>query len=391
MSDETFLKVIKDGARKFSAALSGKEVILIHHNDCDGLTSGQIAFQMLAAEGVTARRFVLEKPHPRILTKIFSEVAKPTLILFCDLGSGMLNTIAKLADDREVWILDHHAPRGTRAARMNLINGMDHGIDGSRVCSASATVYLFAEALNSKNEKLAPLGLLGALGDGQVVEGINATVAEKAARFGVKEEAGEWCFEFGKKILASKLIEALNAFGSFGYLQGGVEVALEGLRQGITDAWIARAEILQRDFERRLNKLLQEVSLTQVGTHLQWFDLKDLFSGYGVKSVGLACEKLIFEKRCDSPCYLAGFQKVPNLVPGVGEIDFGESKFSMRVTREMQDKIRSGKFPAIYDLLPKVIDRLGGFVDACHLHAGAATIACGREQELIEELAKELK
>ena len=50
-----------------------KEIVLLHHNDTDGLTSGSVLYKAFCDEGYKVQRFSLEKPYPKVLEKLFAE------------------------------------------------------------------------------------------------------------------------------------------------------------------------------------------------------------------------------------------------------------------------------------------------------------------------------
>ena len=90
----------------------------------------------------------------------------------------------------------------------------------------------------------------------------------------------------------------------------------------------------------------------------------------------------------DPEKYIAGFQIIPNEIPGFGPIAFNGVKISMRVPLSLEKKVRENSAPGLDMLLPKATDRLGGFSDACHSLAAATTLDIGLEEELIEEMEK---
>ena len=88
----------------------------------------------------------------------------------------------------------------------------------------------------------------------------------------------------------------------------------------------------------------------------------------------------------DAQRYLAGFQIIPNEIPGFGPIQFNDVKISMRVSAQMEDEIRAGRTLGLDILLPEATNKLGGFSDACHTLTAATTVAIGKEEQLIEEM-----
>ena len=72
-------------------------ILLLHHNDCDGLTSGATLYAAFDRAGFKTRGYSLEKPYPKVLHHIFADPLLPeeTVIVIADFGSGMLPTLSK--------------------------------------------------------------------------------------------------------------------------------------------------------------------------------------------------------------------------------------------------------------------------------------------------------
>ena len=122
--------------------------------------------------------------------------------------------------------------------------------------------------------------------------------------------------------------------------------------------------------------------------HIQWFHAADRFAPMGVKMVGLFCETIKDSNFIDPKKYIAGFQIIPNEIPGFGHIAFNEVKVSMRVPAYLERKIKQGSAEALNTFLPDATNRLGGFSDACHSLTAATTVAIGKEEDLIEEMER---
>ena len=93
----------------------------------------------------------------------------------------------------------------------------------------------------------------------------------------------------------------------------------------------------------------------------------------------------------DPKRYVAGYQIIPNEIPGFGPIPMHDVKISMRVSAFMEEEIRSGRSMGLNILLPEATNKLGVFADACHSLTAATTVAIGKEEALIEEIEKMLE
>jgi hypothetical protein len=125
--------------------------------------------------------------------------------------------------------------------------------------------------------------------------------------------------------------------------------------------------------------------------HIQWFHVEKRFFPMGVKMIGAFCDAIRETDRIDPRKYLAGFQIIPDEIPGFDSITFNEVKISMRVSPYMEGEIRAGRAMGLNILLPEATNKLGGFSDACHSLTAATTVAIGKEEKLIEEMEKMLK
>ena len=104
--------------------------------------------------------------------------------------------------------------------------------------------------------------------------------------------------------------------------------------------------------------------------------------------IGAFCDAIRETKLIDPKKYLAGFQIIPDEIPGFGAIKFNEVKISMRVSPSMEGEIRAGRIMGLNILLPEATNRLGGFSDACHSLTAATTVGIGKEEMLIDEMEK---
>jgi hypothetical protein len=111
----------------------------------------------------------------------------------------------------------------------------------------------------------------------------------------------------------------------------------------------------------------------------------------GVKMIGAFCDAIKDTKYIDPQKYIAGFQIIPDEIPGFDAITFNQVKISMRVSSYMEGEIRAGRAMGLNILLPEATNRLGGFSDACHSLTAATTVAIGKEENLIDEMEKILK
>ena len=374
-----------------------KSVNIFHHNDADGLSSGAILIQAFGREGFTIQRYCLEKPYPEVLKKVYGNTGG--IFIFADFAGQIAPLLSELNGKKNLTlILDHHAARASTNPRVHNLDPDLFGLRGDRDISASTTCYLFARILNEANRDLAHIATIGAVGDGFFEDGrlvsqnrIAVLEAVKQGLAAIKEnDKGEQYFlnAASGNIPYDELAVYLEVLGAVGYYQNGpdmgIKVCLEGI-SGESDQMVASLNTTKTAaFETEIANLKHN-GLYQT-PHLQWLHVGNRFSPMGVKMIGVFCQTIREMEFIDPNKYIAGFQTIPNSLPGFGTISFDAAKISMRVTTTLEKLIKEEKVPALNTFLPEATLNLGGFSDACHRLAAATTIASGREEALINAM-----
>jgi hypothetical protein len=374
-----------------------KQILLFHHNDTDGLTSGAILTRTFERQKYKVQRYCLEKPYPAVLKKVFNQENK--CIVFTDFAGRIAPLISDLNHGKNLTlILDHHVAEPATDPMVHNLDPDLYGLKGDRDITASTTCYLFAKAMDPDNRDLAHIAGIGAVGDGFFVDGRlvdqNREVFLEAVRQGKMEiregQNGEQYFFKSKTgmIPCEDLSADLDTLGAAGYYQKGPDMGIQVCLEGMSPV----SEKMLRSLRDMQNKRFggQESKLKKgdlIKTpHIQWFHVQNRFAPMGVKMIGAFCDVYKDTEVFDPKRYIAGFQIIPNEIPGFGPIAFDEVKISMRVSSTMAEEIRSGRCMGLDVLLPDATARVGGFSDACHTLTAATTVAIGKEEQLIEEM-----
>lgn len=387
MSFDSFILEVKAaGAR---CAAEAKSVLLLHHNDADGLSSAAILEAACERKSIHCRRYCLEKPYPKSIELILGDRSEAPFdtVIVADFGSGMLNTWTEYQERyHKFYLLDHHQLVGDVVEPLFVCNPLNVGIAGLPDCTTSSICFFFALGMASENTDLAPLGLIGAVGDkafddqGQLT-GINLAVSRHLAN-------DETALSSKQKLWqGSSYIEvacAVDALGSFGYFSGGPDIAIKGLREQFGPACLHFADKFLRQYAEARKAPIQLLKQRR----LAHFELGSEFNNFGVKTVGLICEEFVRERAEFEDSYVAGLQRVPNQIPGLGLVTLDQIKVSMRVGPKMSQKIKAGAAPALTAVLPAATRSVGGFVDACHPLAAATTIPVGKREEFLLHLER---
>jgi len=379
-----------------------KAVQVFHHNDADGLSSGAILARAFEREGFEVRRFCLEKPYPKVLKKIYEQ--EGSILIFTDFAGRIAPMLSELNQGRNLTlILDHHAAEASTDPKVHNLDPELFGLKGDRDISASTTCYLFVRTMDPANRDMAHMAAIGAVGDGFFVEGRlvsrNREVAMESVRQGLMEikeegEKGERYIHKSAKgdIPYDELAAYLEILGAVGYYQNGPDMGVRVCFNGISRESDRMVEGLKAIKKRAFDAEIARIrgGSFKKSPHIQWLHVEDRFSPMGVKMIGVFCDAIRDTAHIDPQKYIAGFQIIPNEIPGFGPITFDEVKISMRVSAYMEQEIRSGRAMGLNVLLPEATNRLGGFSDACHSLTAATTVAIGKEEKLIEEMERVL-
>jgi len=376
-----------------------KAVQVFHHNDADGITSGAILTRSFERQGYKVQRFCLEKPYPAVLRKVFEQ--EGGIIIFADFAGRIAPLISELNKGKNLTlILDHHVAEASTDPRVHNLDPDLFGLKGDRDISGSTTCYLFAVTMDPINHDLAPIAAVGAVADGFFVDGRLVSQNRDAAleaveqgKFEIQEvENGEkyWLKNPTGKIPVLEFGDYLDLLGGVGYYHNGPDMGVKVCLEGVSPESDNMVEELKATRKKIFN---DEIARLKSGgwkqaPHIQWFHVENRFFPMGVKMIGAFCDAIRETELIDPNKYLAGFQIIPDEIPGFGAIKFNEVKISMRVSPYMEGEIRAKKIMGLDILLPEATNRLGGFSDACHSLTAATTVAIGKEEQLIEEMEK---
>lgn len=160
------------------------KVLVAHHIDADGVTSGAIAMEALQRAGIPAEAQPC-RSMDELHVKLLQEHEAPAL-WFCDLGS----TVFEHFPQPKV-ICDHHELVRTGTEDFpGHVNPLLDELPGDSI-SGAGCAFLVAMALSRDNLDLLPLGLVGATGDLQDRggwEGMNAHFVDLGLQHGLLEK-----------------------------------------------------------------------------------------------------------------------------------------------------------------------------------------------------------
>lgn len=187
-----FEDAVKDVA---DTVLSSSHVKIVGHVDADGISGASIASIALERAGIPYDIRFIKKLDDAEIAAINTRRSDTSWLV--DLGSG---SYSKFTANR-VCVSDHHLPEKDakakgRSGQADLLSYAEHhanphifGIDGSTEISGAGVAYLVAKAIDARNVDMAPIAVVGAVGDFQDsaecrLKGLNRQVLEDAVEEG---------------------------------------------------------------------------------------------------------------------------------------------------------------------------------------------------------------
>ena len=353
-----YMGIVKDKFLEYDS----RDVILIFHDDADGLSSGAIAYHMLTKLGYNIRLVCVEKLLEDIIKFVHSEHNR--VIFYVDIGSPHGDKISKYNNSKNLTIiLDHHDPTQASDPLVYNVNPEFFGLEGERDASGSVVTYFFAKTVDADNASLAPIALVGAQEIPGELTGMNLLVKRDYESLGIE-------YDF------KKMFSMLQILGSVGYYRNGpylgIKACLEGLSRDIED-FAKRLEEERRKANRRMLAILYREGFRK-GRYVQWFSDKNVFRGMGTKVIGTFCSYLSYQRKLvDQDKYIIGYMKMPPEIPGLMKLSSELIKVSCRAPERLRKLIEVGRYPGVNDVIIYSAERVNGIGDG-HRYAASAVI-----------------
>lgn len=381
----------KEFGKKVVAAISElrqtkpMKIVLVHHDDADGLCSGAITKAALEREGYGVRTFCLEKVYPEVVESLHQ--GEGQVVFYVDIGSAHADFISERNSSRNlVIILDHHDPMPASDPKVYDLNLEHYGFRGENDFSGATCCYLFAKALSERNKDLSYLALAGSCEIPSGFISLNKVVLDEAVENEVVRVEGKKIEIVKLRVSVKSLFSKLQILGASGYYEGGPELGIKACLEGITDEIKRKIEELEGRRKAANKSLLARLYRERLREtdHIQWFDAGDTYRGMGTKVIGQFCSFLSYQRRLIKPKkYLLGVMNVQPEVPGWGRLEGRLAKASVRVSRNMKTTIDQGKIPGAVDLLVNASKGFG--VADGHKYAANVVIPMDKKEVLIEK------
>jgi hypothetical protein len=371
----------------------GDEVVIVHHNDADGICSAAILLKLCEFLGFKVELISIEKVHPTIVDVIHSRY-EGDVIIYTDLAGLTSEMIDRVNAGRcTVWIIDHHPAKTVESNTVFVFSPEIFGISGDTFVSASTLNYLLSTCIHKYMRNYAYLAVIGSVGDyhdrsGGIL-GFDRFALDEAVDLGqvkikIEGHKERYFIKFYDDF-ADVIAERLTTLGVVAYekrgYRKGVKVCLEGFDDETIEEVKELNEMKNKKFEEAIEMLRNDG--LRIEKHTQWFHLEDMFSPMGVKAVGEFCQQMKDMVFVKEDRYVLGFQNCPKTIPDIGEFEWNVVKLSGRAPLLLERKILSGQAPGLDVLIPAATEAVGGTADATHRIAAATLIDRGREGEFI--------
>ncbi|MBU1975931.1 MAG: DHH family phosphoesterase [Nanoarchaeota archaeon] len=174
------LDEFKDRIQKCADALKEVKgpVRILSHLDSDGVCAGAILVRMLTRMGIQYSASM----YPQLTSSRLKSLPKDTCCIFSDFGSSHLEEIRKRFT-LPVFVLDHHIHLQKPPENIHYVNPHEFNVDGGSEISSSGIAFLLAQAVDQKNQDMAHVALVGAIGDFQAndeFKGLNKEILKIA-------------------------------------------------------------------------------------------------------------------------------------------------------------------------------------------------------------------
>lgn len=261
---EEFFKACSQAGKVLAAHVESHGFIHIFtHDDPDGLAAGAILAQTVKRLGGCFHVRVIDRINEAFIGEIEDLGG---LYVFSEIGSGYVDLLKPLTSKGEILVLDHHKPlENIEYPRLTHVNPHHYGIDGANEVGGSAVCYFAAKSINAENIDLAPLAVVGALGDlqdkdyGRRLAGLNLQVVEDAREAGLLEVSTDLMF-YGRETrpIHKAIASTMNPFipglsgaedKCYGFL---VNLGIR-LREG--ERWRTPAELTHEEKEKIFSEI----------------------------------------------------------------------------------------------------------------------------------------
>ncbi|MHA2290173.1 MAG: DHH family phosphoesterase, partial [Promethearchaeota archaeon] len=235
-----FLSACKETATQFIKRKHTAPFYIYSHFDPDGLTAASILAMTFKREKIPFHIRILKRLEINQVRGMGESLPKNALVIFCDLGSGVIDAFKTWDQSIQIYILDHHSLVGECGIQDNihLINPHCFSIDGSSEVSGSGVSYFVAININPVNRNLSHLAIIGSLGDRQdqgensSLIGLNRIIVEDAINNQLcTDSVAVWFYDKTRDLISSLKRLNIDEFDeeiAIHYFLEEIDISLKG-------------------------------------------------------------------------------------------------------------------------------------------------------------------
>jgi single-stranded-DNA-specific exonuclease len=238
------------------------------HLDADGVAAAGIIGKALFRLDARVRIRITQWIEQDIIGEVLSD--KPQLVIFTDLGSGYMDLLSEKLAGFKIAIMDHHQIVGKESENFTQVNPHLYGIDGAREVSGAGVTYFVTRAIDKTNVDLAPIAIVGAMGDLQdkydqrMLGGLNARILDDAKSSGLLTVEKDLIF-FGRETRPIHRILASTTSPFIPGISGEEEKSLGflaslGIKPKEGDKWRALRDLSEEEKKRLCSALADHLS-----------------------------------------------------------------------------------------------------------------------------------
>ena len=210
-TEASFFEVCQIVAEDIQKVNKNFPIYVFSHLDADGLTAASILATALSREELNFQIRILDRLEYEALDNLKTTIPLESIVIFSDLGTGVAEAFLQWDQSQNIFILDHHIPASNIEFPSNIhhLNPHFYSIDGTAEISSSGVAYFVSIQMNQSNKKLAPLAIIGALGDRQdqgeqsSLIGLNKLIVEDAKSLKMLSDAvSVWFFDRTRSIIS---------------------------------------------------------------------------------------------------------------------------------------------------------------------------------------------
>ncbi|MHA1682509.1 MAG: hypothetical protein ACTSUE_16345 [Promethearchaeota archaeon] len=202
--DKLLSRVVEVKDRFMKIEWKSNDLIFIFtHHDADGISAASILGRTLMRLNMPFQIRVIKNLTEFAIYDVLNDVDgfNNKFFIFIDIGSGQLKLLLKKFERDRILVLDHHEIAHSHLAKSLEHEGFLHlnpwlfDLDGSKDVSSAGLAYFFSKSFNVGNVDLAPLAIVGALGDEQDVGensslvGLNRRILDDCKMNGLVKES----------------------------------------------------------------------------------------------------------------------------------------------------------------------------------------------------------